>query len=523
MASTGTLRRTPLALATALLVVAGTLALGLTSASASFGSVRKYSATVTPNDCVVAGSVTRFTATITNDASSTQPLGSALFHSNNANGFTHIYASSFTTPVATGGETWVAIADTFDADGVYLKASSSSQALSPGQSVTVSFEAKAPSSTGNKAWVTNAWQWNNFFAGRFSFAPGQSNPVVNVQNSCAGPAANISFVTGPSDTSAGGTMADVKVKVTDASNNPVSGQSVTVDSAGLATSPSAPQTTGGDGVATFSGLAVGTSAGSFEMTATSGSLTTAPASYNITAGSATSISFTRQPTNTLLNTPINDPDGVEVTAEDAHGNPVPGVAIALSISPNSLASGATLTGGGPMTTGPDGTATFTNLKIDTTSSGYELRTSVGNVDSDPFAITNTDPTCTSNCTATFPGGGTVSAPDGTTLIIENNPIVTCDGALQNAVAGTVTIIPDPNGPPQIEVTFVDPYGNIAPVEVGKSYPFCKGGPGHPGGQILGPCSGPADAPCVKSQTLAVGSLNMTTVIRMTQDDPPVRH
>jgi hypothetical protein len=522
MASTGTLRRTPLALATALLVVAGTLALGLTSASASFGAVRKYSATVTPNDCVVAGSVTRFTATITNSTTSNQQLGSALFHSNNVNGFKNIYSSSFTTPVATGGKTWVAIPDTIDADGVYLKASSSSQALSPGQSVSMTFEAKAPSSTGNKAWVTNAWQGNNFLTGSFSFAPGQSNPVVNVQTSCAGPAANISFVTGPSDTSAGGTMAAVKVKVTDTSNNPVSGQSVTVASAGLAVSPSAPQTTGGDGVATFSGLVVGTTAGSFGMTATSGSLTTAPASYSITAGSAMSISFTRQPTNTLLNTPINDPDGVEVTAKDSHGNPVSGLAISLSISPNSFAMG-TLTGGGPVITGADGTATFPNVKVQPTSSGYELRTSVGNVDSDPFAITNTDPTCTSNCTAMFPNGSTVSAPDGTTLIIENNDIVTCDGAVSNPVAGTVTIIPDPNGPNLLEVTFFDPYDNIKPVVVGKSYPVCKGGPGHPDGQILGPCSGPSDAPCVKSQTLAVGSLDMTTIVRMTPIDPPIKH
>ena len=99
------LRRTPLALATAFVVVAGTLALGMAGASATGTSaIRKYSPTLTANtSCVAPGSANRFTATITNSSTSNQPLGSALFHSNIANGFRSILFRSFTKPVATGG------------------------------------------------------------------------------------------------------------------------------------------------------------------------------------------------------------------------------------------------------------------------------------------------------------------------------------------------------------------------------------------------------------------------------------
>ena len=131
------LRRTPLALATALVLVAGTLALGVAGASAT-GAVRKYSPTLTPNtSCVAPGSVNRFTATITNSSSSNQPLGSALFRSNAASGFRNIAFRSFTKPVASGGQVWQALPDIVHGAGIYLRAANASQSLPPGDSVTV--------------------------------------------------------------------------------------------------------------------------------------------------------------------------------------------------------------------------------------------------------------------------------------------------------------------------------------------------------------------------------------------------
>lgn len=179
------LRRTPLALATALVLVAGTLALGVAGASAT-GAVRKYSPTLTPNtSCVAPGSVNRFTATITNSSSSDQPLGSALFRSNAASGFRNIAFRSFTKPVASGGQVWQALPDIVHGAGIYLRAANASQSLPPGDSVTVTFQAKAPSSPGDRTWVTKAWQSTLFLSGSFSLDTGASDPVVTVDTGCA--------------------------------------------------------------------------------------------------------------------------------------------------------------------------------------------------------------------------------------------------------------------------------------------------------------------------------------------------
>jgi hypothetical protein len=193
------LRRTPLAIATALALMAGMLTLGMTGASAA-APIRLYSPTLTANtSCVAPGSVNRFTATITNSSSSNQPLGSAMFHSNRANGFRNISFRSFTRPVASGGKTWQALPDIVDGAGIYLRAASSSQALSPGQSVTVTFQAKAPSSVGPKTWVTKAWQSTLFLSGSFSLAT--VNPVVTVGTNCPATFPNGGTVTAPPGTS----------------------------------------------------------------------------------------------------------------------------------------------------------------------------------------------------------------------------------------------------------------------------------------------------------------------------------
>ena len=81
--------------------------------------------------CVAPGSVNRFTATITNSSTSNQALGSALFHSNTANGFSNIAFRSFTRPVASGGKTWQALPDLVHGAGVYLRAASPRRPLHP--------------------------------------------------------------------------------------------------------------------------------------------------------------------------------------------------------------------------------------------------------------------------------------------------------------------------------------------------------------------------------------------------------
>ena len=119
----------------------------------------------------------------------------------------------------------------------------------------------------------------------------------------------------------------------------------------------------------------------------------------------------------------------------------------------------------------------------------------------------------------------MSAPDGTTLIVENNSVVDC-GTSFVGFAGTVTIIPGGNG--DITVKFVDPYnasGEPHPQQ-GVTYPFCKGGIHGPTildyGNPNDRC-GTKPTPCVENQYFEAGSLNLVTLLQMNSDDPPVRH
>ena len=535
MASTpGNLRRTPIALVTALALVAGTLAIGLNVASAS-SAVRKFGATLQSPACIKAGTRVTFVATFKNDSLSNQPLGSAKIDSDdNATMFTGI-ANIAITSVPTG-KTWTAAPDHANPDGVILKATSSASALSPGQSVSVSFSAVAPSVEVVKTWKTFAWQSNSYTT---SFTRTTPNPTVLVSATCVGPAANIVFTSGPSDTVAGANMADVKVKVTDSTNNPLSGESVVLTSDGLQGSPTSAQVTDGSGIATFSGasLAVKTAVASgVSMTASDGGLNTS-ATYNIVPAAPSQVAFTQQPTNTIVDGTIAP--AVEVTVKDQYSNPVSNVSLGLIISPTSLAAAnnpaPVLTGGDAVLTGPNGVATFSGLSINLSSSGYKLQTTVGGIDSAEFAITSTAPNgCSGDgCTVDLnDNGSTVTAPNGTTMIVENNDAVDCGDGF-TGFAGTITIIP--SGTADIQVTFDDPAGSPEPTpQVGVTYPFCKGGTGGPvilnwGGTTSHPstadrCSSTGNTPpCIVSQAFVVGPLNLLTTLLINSDDPPVRH
>lgn len=181
-------------------LVVSVLALFGTGASATT-AVRRYRPTLMANTtCVAPGSVNRITATITNSPTSNRVLGSAVFHSDAAHGFRDIFRRTFTRPEASGGKTWQALPDLVDADGIFLRATKPSQALSPGESVTVTFQAKAPSASGEAPWSTAAWESTLFLSGRFSLDVGASNPSVTVDGSCPATFPNGGTVVAPGAT-----------------------------------------------------------------------------------------------------------------------------------------------------------------------------------------------------------------------------------------------------------------------------------------------------------------------------------
>jgi hypothetical protein len=266
-----------------------------------------------------------------------------------------------------------------------------------------------------------------------------------------------------------------------------------------------------------------------------------PSSVNTTVscgpGPPASVTFTTEPTNTLVNDCINNLDcpatptgAVEVEVEDVNGNHVAdgtNVTMSIGVDPSGPPSplGGTLT---QSTTG--GFASFSDLTIDTTSSGYVLHAQSGAAsgDSATFAITNTNTACGGEgqpaCTATFPNGtSTVTAPAGTELIIETNQLE-CDG-VETPIAGTVTINPSGTGVIQVEFTDQSTFPILAP------FPFCKSPPEPPATLPLcntidnGFDQNLDGVPCIE-QTFVPGvfpAVTINSTLWMDSSDPHAKH
>jgi hypothetical protein len=132
------------------------------------------------------------------------------------------------------------------------------------------------------------------------------------------------------------------------------------------------------------------------INATSSGFTVAP---NVAAAPPTR--FSVQPTLTERAITINDTTGVQVTVEDAFGNPRSGdsVTVAIGTNPSSGTLAGTLT-----RTTVSGIATFNDLKINNSGLGYTLVATVGSASktSNAFDIANDVNLCsaTGTCSAT---------------------------------------------------------------------------------------------------------------------------
>jgi hypothetical protein len=230
-----------------------------------------------------------------------------------------------------------------------------------------------------------------------------------------GAASIITFTHQPSDATAGVDLSPaVTVKVTDAYGNAIAGSSVTLSANGFSfAAGTLTQSTNSSGVATFPGLAVDTAGSGYSINANSASASAESNTVAILAAAPATISFTQQPTATTAGTAISP--SVQVTVEDAYGNPVPGSKVTLAPNGFSFASGTT-----SVATNANGTATFSGLVIDTAGKGYTLTASDG---------------ATTEQSATF----AVDAAAAATLTFSQEPTTTGAGtAIDPAVTVTVT-------------------------------------------------------------------------------------
>lgn len=124
------------------------------------------------------------------------------------------------------------------------------------------------------------------------------------------------------------------------------------------------------GVATFSNLSVDKAGTGYTLTAAASGVSSAVSSaFDIVVGGATKLAFTVQPSNLITGGTISP--AVQVTAQDAGGNTVTGftgdILLAIGTNPGGGTLSGTLT-----VTAAAGVASFANLSIDKSGTGYTL-------------------------------------------------------------------------------------------------------------------------------------------------------
>ncbi|PYO97626.1 MAG: hemagglutinin, partial [Gemmatimonadetes bacterium] len=162
------------------------------------------------------------------------------------------------------------------------------------------------------------------------------------------------------------------------------------------------------GVAGFPGLSVDKAGVGYTLSATaSGTGAAASTAFNITPASAAQLVFTVQPVATTAGTAITP--AVQVTARDAFGNTATGftgtVTVAIGTNPAGGALSGTLT-----VAATAGIATFSNLSIDKSGTGYTLTAAATGVSGQASTAFNIRPGAATHLAFTVePAGGTANA------------------------------------------------------------------------------------------------------------------
>lgn len=196
--------------------------------------------------------------------------------------------------------------------------------------------------------------------------------------SCAaGTASRLAFTVQPSTVAAGNAISPaVQVTARDDAGNtvPTFGGAITVELNANENGGALSGTktvTAVNGVANFSDLRITTAGTGYSLTAAaSGLADAASGTFSVTAGAASALFFTVQPSDTETDTPIEP--AVRVTARDAYGNTATSFQGSMTMAIARNPSGGSLSGTRTVTAA-NGVAVFSNLRIDRSGEGYSLR------------------------------------------------------------------------------------------------------------------------------------------------------
>ncbi len=259
------------------------------------------------------------------------------------------------------------------------------------------------------------------------------SPVTFTATGAAGTATQIALNAGDNQSATAGSAVATapSVIVKDANNNPVAGVGVTFAPAsggGSVTGGSA--TTDASGIATVGSWTLGATAGANTMTATSGSLTGSPVTFNATGtvGSAALIAANGGDNQSATaGSAVATPPSVLVT--DANNNPVSGVSVTFA-----AATGGGSVTGGSATTNASGIATVGSWTLGTTAgtNNNTMTATSGSLTGSPVTFT-ASATAGAASTIAVNGGNNQSAAVGTLVPIA--PSVIVRDANNNPVSG----------------------------------------------------------------------------------------
>jgi len=242
------------------------------------------------------------------------------------------------------------------------------------------------------------------------------NPVTFTATGTAGAATSIGAGSSTTPTSAnvGAIVTPTpSVRIVDANGNPVAGATVNFTGSTGSTVIGGTQTTDANGVATVTGFQLGTAAGNYTLTASSGTLT--PLVFTIAARPTTAASLTIAGGNqqsAISGRPLDVEPSVRVT--DSFGNPVAGVEVVFDV----ISGGGFVVGRRPVTNA-NGVATVGGFTLGETPGSNTLRATI----SGPGITTQT---------VTFTATGTPGQPSSVTIQ---------GGNAQSGPAGSVAATP----------------------------------------------------------------------------------